>query len=85
MVALKTSFTQYANIPERIDTSKFSPLTSEGLSDPGLTIKHDKENKLATFLCELSAYTETHSSTSATMPLHPPAKLYPPGNLKSLP
>lgn len=42
-----------------IDVSKFSPLTSEELLETlGLTIKHDQENKLATFLCELSAYTE---------------------------
>lgn len=46
--------------PERIDTSRFSPLTPEELLDTlGLTIKYDEENKLATFLCELSAYTES--------------------------
>ena len=46
--------------PERIDTSQFSPMSSEQLVDTlGLTIKYDAENKLATFLCELSAYTES--------------------------
>ncbi len=39
---------------------KFPPLSSkELLMILGLTIKKDEENKLATFLCELSAYTET--------------------------
>lgn len=42
-----------------IDTSKFKPLTSEDiLRILGLTIKKDEENKLITFLCALSAYTE---------------------------
>lgn len=46
--------------PEKIDTTQFSPMTSdELLGTLGLTIKHDAENKLATFLCELSAYTES--------------------------
>lgn len=54
-------FGKYAKpYPERIDTSQFSPLTPEALLDTlGLTIKYDAENKLATFLCELSAYTES--------------------------
>lgn len=54
-------FGKYAKpYPERIDTSKFSPLTPEKLIDIlGLTIKYDAENKLTTFLCELSAYTES--------------------------
>lgn len=53
-------FSKYAKpYPERIDTSQFSPMSSEQLVDTlGLTIKYDAENKLATFLCELSAYTE---------------------------
>ena len=43
-----------------IDTTKFTPLSSEKLIETlGITIKHDAENKLATFLCELSAYTES--------------------------
>jgi len=53
-------FHKYAKpYPERIDTSQFSQISSEALLDTlGLTIKYDAENKLATFLCELSAYTE---------------------------
>jgi len=53
-------FSKYAKpYPERIDVSNLSPLTPEKLIETlGLTIKHDAENKLATFLCELSAYTE---------------------------
>lgn len=53
-------FQKYAKpYPERIDTSQFSPMSSDALLDTlGLTIKYDAENKLATFLCELSAYTE---------------------------
>jgi DNA primase len=46
--------------PERIDTKQFSPISSDKLLETlGLTIKYDAENKLATFLCELSAYTES--------------------------
>ena len=54
-------FGKYAKpYPERIDTTQFSPMSSEQLLDTlGLTIKYDAENKLATFLCELSAYTES--------------------------
>ncbi len=53
-------FDKYAKpYPERIDTSQFQPLTADQLIETlGLTIKYDAENKLATFLCELSAYTE---------------------------
>lgn len=44
---------------EKIDVSKFKPLSSKELVEIlGLTIKHDEENKIVTFLCELSAYTE---------------------------
>ncbi len=54
-------FGKYAKLyPERIDTAQFSELSAEELLDTlGLTIKYDRENKLATFLCELSAYTES--------------------------
>ena len=54
-------FGKYAKpYPERIDTTQFSPMSSQQLIDTlGLTIKYDAENKLATFLCELSAYTES--------------------------
>jgi len=46
--------------PEQIDTSQFKPLSSQELIDIlGITIKKDNENKLITFLCELSAYTES--------------------------
>lgn len=45
--------------PEPIDFSRFSPLSSEDLANIlNLTIKHDVENKVVTFLCELSAYSE---------------------------
>lgn len=53
-------FGKYAKgYPEKIDTSQFKPLSSQELIETlGLTIKKDEENKLLTFLCELSAYTE---------------------------
>ena len=53
-------FGKYAKeYPEKIDTSQFNPLTSEELIEIlELTIKQDNENKIVTFLCELSAYTE---------------------------
>jgi hypothetical protein len=45
---------------ESIDVSQFKPLTSrELLKTLGLTIKKDENNKLMTFLCQLSAYTES--------------------------
>lgn len=44
---------------EMIDTSQFKPLKSSELVEVlGLTIKKDNENKLITFLCMLSAYTQ---------------------------
>jgi hypothetical protein len=47
-------------IPEKIDTSQFKPISSQELIQIlGLTIKKDEENKLITFLCEISAYTES--------------------------
>lgn len=53
-------FIKYAReYPEKIDTSQFKPLLSQELIEIlGITIKKDEENKLITFLCELSAYTE---------------------------
>ena len=53
-------FGKYAKeYPEKIDTSQFQPLSSQDLVEIlGLTIKQDEENKIVTFLCELSAYTE---------------------------
>lgn len=42
-----------------IDASKFKLISSEDLEAVlGLTIKRDSENKIATLLCQLSAYTE---------------------------
>ncbi|MCP6718962.1 MAG: hypothetical protein KJI71_01845 [Patescibacteria group bacterium] len=44
---------------EKIDTAQFKPLSSKELGETlELTIKRDEENKLVTFLCALSAYTE---------------------------
>jgi len=44
----------------RVDVSKFKPMSSdELLTILGLTIKRDNENKLITFLCQLSAYTDS--------------------------
>lgn len=41
------------------DPRKFKELSSQELLDTlGITIKHDVENKLVTFLCQLTAYTE---------------------------
>lgn len=53
-------FNKYARkYPEKIDTSNFAPISLNELADIlGLTIKHDNENKIATFLCQLSAFTE---------------------------
>lgn len=53
-------FGKYAKeYPEKIDTSQFQPLSSQDLIEIlGLTIKQDEENKIVTFLCELSAYTD---------------------------
>jgi len=53
-------FSKYAKpYPEKIDASQFKPLTEKEIVETlGLTIKRDEENKLITFLCELSAYTE---------------------------
>lgn len=45
--------------PEKIDPAHFSPLSASDLANIlNLTIKHDVENKIAAFLCELSAYSE---------------------------
>ena len=45
--------------PEPIDSSQFSLLKPEDLANTlELTIKNDYENKLVTFLCQLSAFTE---------------------------
>ena len=54
-------FGKYAKAyPEKIDTSQFKPFSKHELLDIlGITIKKDDENKLITFLCELSAYTDS--------------------------
>lgn len=53
-------FEKYAKeYPEKIDVSQFKPLSLEDLMTTlGLTIKQDNENKITTFLCELSAFTD---------------------------
>jgi hypothetical protein len=55
-------FDKYAVLragPKPIDVSSFEEITtSELASILDLTIKHDNENKLVSFLCMLSAYTE---------------------------
>jgi len=53
-------FGKYAKeYPEAIDITKFKPLTSEDISNIlELTIKKDEVNKVTTFLCQLSSYTE---------------------------
>lgn len=44
---------------EPVDTSKFREMTSDKLAEIlGLTIKKDNDNKIITFLCHLSAYTD---------------------------
>lgn len=45
--------------PKPIDVSTFEEITTEELASVlDLTIKHDNENKVVSFLCMLSAYTE---------------------------
>lgn len=47
------------DVTEKIDTSKFKPMASEELTETlGHTIKKDNNNKLITFMCMLTAYTE---------------------------
>ncbi len=80
--------------PEKIDTAQFSPMSSEQLIDTlGLTIKYDAENKLATFLCELSAYTESsqfnisYNAPSSTGKSYIPteiARLFPQGDVMEI-
>jgi hypothetical protein len=59
-LSVQDLFDKYAKeYPERIDPSQFQPLTPEELSEAlELTIKNDNENKIVSFLCQLSAYTE---------------------------
>lgn len=55
-------FEKYATLrsgPKPIDVSTFEEITTSDLASIlDLTIKHDNENKLVSFLCMLSAYTE---------------------------
>lgn len=55
-------FEKYAELrsgPKPIDVSTFEEITTKELAKVlDLTIKHDNENKLVSFLCMLSAYTE---------------------------
>ncbi|QQS19101.1 toprim domain-containing protein [Candidatus Saccharibacteria bacterium] len=55
-------FEKYATLrsgPKPIDVSTFEEITTKELAAVlDLTIKHDNENKLVTFLCMLSAFTE---------------------------
>lgn len=79
---------------ERVDVSRFKPLSSgELLEILGLTIKYDAENKLATFLCELSAYTESsqfnisYNAPSSTGKSYIPteiARLFPPEDVMEI-
>jgi len=59
--ALDDLYLKYSKeYPERIDASKFKEINSQDLIEIlDLTIKRDNENKLITFLCQLSAYTES--------------------------
>lgn len=56
---LMNKYSEFVAGRKPIDVSKFKEIDSEELSQTlGLTIKKDDENKQATFLCELSTYTE---------------------------
>lgn len=77
-----------------IRKSIFPPLSSEELLEVlGLTIKQDKVNKLITFLCQLSAYTEnsqfniSFNAPSSTGKSYLPleiASLFPPEDVKTI-
>ncbi|MDD4287441.1 MAG: hypothetical protein PHN33_03790 [Candidatus Peribacteraceae bacterium] len=79
---------------EPIDIEQFSPMTANGLLDIlGITIKRDNQNKLITFLCGLSAYTDDaqfnvsfnapSSSGKSYIPLEI-AQLFPPEDVMEL-
>jgi len=80
--------------PEKIDISQFKMMSSNELIETlGLTIKYDAENKLATFLCELSAYTEnsqfniSYNAPSSTGKSYIPteiARLFPEGDVMEI-
>ena len=88
-------FGKYAKAyPEKIDTSQFKPISSQELVEIlGLTIKKDEENKIVTFLCELSAFTDnaqfniSYNAPSATGKSYIPteiARLFPEEDIKEL-
>ena len=88
-------FGKYAKeYPEKIDTSQFKPLSLQELVEIlGLTIKKDEENKIVTFLCELSAFTDnaqfniSYNAPSATGKSYIPteiARLFPEEDIKEL-
>ena len=88
-------FGKYAKeYPEKIDTSQFKPLSTQELVEIlGLTIKKDEENKIVTFLCELSAFTDnaqfniSYNAPSATGKSYIPteiARLFPEEDVKEL-
>jgi len=93
--SVENLFGRYAKeYPEKIDVSKFSPLSPQELVEIlGLTIKEDEENKLVTFLCQLSAYTEdaqfniSFNAPSSTGKSYIPieiARLFPKEDVKEL-
>mgnify|MGYP003963562153 CR=1 FL=1 len=79
---------------EFTNSLKFRPMSTEELANIlGLTIKKDEANKLITFLCLLSAYTEdsqfniSFNAPSSTGKSYIPievAKLFPPEDVKEL-
>jgi len=81
-------------LPEEIDASQFKPMSVQELVEIlGLTIKRDEENKLVTFLCQLSAYTEnaqyniSFNAPSATGKSYIPteiARLFPKEDVKEI-
>ncbi|MDP3727005.1 MAG: toprim domain-containing protein, partial [bacterium] len=88
-------FGKYAKeYPEKIDTSQFQLISSQDLAEIlGLTIKQDEENKIVTFLCELSAYTEnaqfniSYNAPSSTGKSYIPteiARLFPEEDVREL-
>ena len=88
-------FSKYTKeYPEKIDTSQFKPLSSQDLMETlGLTIKQDEENKIVTFLCEISAYTEntqfniSYNAPSSTGKSYIPteiARLFPEEDIKEI-
>ncbi len=86
--------TRAKEYPEKIDVSQFKPLSLQELVEIlGLTIKKDEENKIVTFLCEVSAFTDnaqfniSYNAPSATGKSYIPteiARLFPEEDVKEL-